>query len=122
MANELTYTIRARFIKGSVDKTLSVEGAQSDVTGTAFHNSFQSITTAIGGKAVDLGDVPEGGLIAVRNTDSSNYVDLIDNVSSTGLLRVLAGETQFFRLIPTVDLFAQADTADVVIETWAVEA
>ena len=70
-------------------------------------------------EVVDLGDVSTNGLLYLRNLDDTNYVTFgpqSDAATIEVCGKLEPGEIAFFRLAPTIVLWAQADTAACLLD------
>lgn len=75
-----------------------------------------SVTTSI--TDFSLVNVETAGLVSLRNTDDTNYVDIGYNDSDTfrDLIRLNAGDVCSFRLIPGKILCAKTNTGTVIVQ------
>jgi hypothetical protein len=123
MANELTITGVLQFQKGVIAaESLSLSSAQFNVTGSKFVKDEQSVPTTAGGTAINIGPLASLGWFMIKNTDTVNYVQLLNAVSGTVLLKIEPGEIAMGRFDPTVTAPALlANTAPVVVEFMIVE-
>ena len=67
---------------------------------------------------IDFSELATLGVIQVTNLDEENYVDFGPDDGEGALkpaMRIEAGETWQFRLVPGVTYFARADTADCAV-------
>lgn len=122
MANEITVTARLRATKGylSVDRSVS---KTSNMYGTHMSDNIQSIPTSAAGTAITItAGVASAGWAWVRNTDTTNYIDIGVQVSGTfyPLIRLYPGEGHPMRLAMLTP-YARANTAAVDLEFCALE-
>jgi hypothetical protein len=67
---------------------------------------------------IDFSELATLGVIQVTNLDDTNYVDFGPDDGAGALepaLRIKAGESWQFRLVPGVTYYARADTADCAV-------
>jgi hypothetical protein len=95
---------------GAQTITKNAVGIYSDILSCTVaaleHSTFGSLTTE--------------GVAMVRNLDSTNFVQL---GSATGdyFIKVKAGESFVFRLLPGATFWTAADTATVLMQLWVLE-
>jgi hypothetical protein len=125
MANELTFSASLQFSKGNIAaQSLQIQNVRGDVAGKDFMRASQTMTTATGGVAINLGAVTAPGAFAIKNNDPTggNYVEVLPAVSGTPMLKILPGETAQGRFTSTVTAPAvKANTASVDIEYLIVQ-
>ena len=123
MANELTFSTSLQFSKGNIAaQSLQIQTVRGDVAGKDFVRASQTMTTATGGTAINLGPVTAPGAFAVKNNDATNYVEILPAVSGTPMLKILPGEVAQGRFTSTVTAPAvKANTASVDIEYLIVQ-
>lgn len=112
MASEITVSASLAFEKGSLAEELAQFTKQFTMTGTPFNKRSWSVPTS--STAIPLGDVTTPGWCFIRNTDTTNYVDITDAADSQ-VMRLKAGEFAMFRFAITGPK-AKANTAAVVVE------
>jgi hypothetical protein len=122
MANELTFSTSLQFSKGNIAaQNLQIQNVRGDA-GEDFVRESQTITTAAGGTAINLGPVTAPGAFAIKNNDATNYVEILPAVSGTPMLKILPGEVAQGRFTSTVTAPAvKANTASVDIEYLIVQ-
>lgn len=86
-----------------------------------------SLVQAIGtsAEALTVTDVGTLGWIAVRNTDSTNYVELAldSTLSATNTFaKLLAGEWTIIKANPSATYYARANTASCNVQTLVIPA
>jgi hypothetical protein len=120
MANEITLSgsllISATNFRESFNPgTLSID--LSDVKGDGGVQAISHSGSAAQGEAFGVTDVSNGGVFFFRNLDSTNFVEIGFQVSSTfyPFLKLLAGEYAIGR-IGTAAPFGRADTANVNVQ------
>jgi hypothetical protein len=120
MANEITATATLRVAKSGFDQTVT-RTKSIDMTGTHFNYTVQNIGTTA--EALSLGDVATPGMIYVRNTDASNYVEIGRTISATWqpFALVRAGEVAMFRSAASITLQGKANGSACDCEVWIVE-
>ena len=68
--------------------------------------------------AIDFSELATLGVIQITNLDEDNYVDFGPDDGTSALepaVRIAAGETWQFRLVPGVTYYARANTADCAV-------
>ncbi len=121
MANELTVTGSLAYSKSPVSPiTVGDNGKNFTVTGLKYVRGVQSIPTLAGGTAIQLGGIGTPGWFYLKNTDPTNYVDILSGVAGTALLRLRAGEFAMGRFAVAAPA-ALANTAAVNLEVLIVE-
>lgn len=115
MANELTITLTASFLKGNMAAAASraVSAKTITVTGNTCIQNIQTIGTAE--EAILLGDVATPGYMFVKNMDGTNFVTIRAATGGANCVKLKAGEVALFRHAGTAP-FAIADTGNVNIE------
>jgi len=119
MANEITLSGSLAVAKGSLQsEALSVSGLKATLTGKEVIKATQTIPTTAGGTALNLGGLGSVGWALIKNLDATNYVDLLDAVSGTPIIRIPPGLSAGpFLFTPTVTApAALAHTASCDIE------
>ena len=121
MANEITVSASLSFTKDGVTQTEALAATTFTFTGTLYHKIRQLISSAAE-EALQLGAVPAGGLMLIKNLDSANPVAIRQATGLTDLIRINAGEVALFRLHGDSPApFAQATGADVNIDMFRLE-
>lgn len=113
MSNEITYQFQTLLKNGSLQDQYA-SGSLSVTQSTALLiRNVANITTAVGGEALDLGDVASPGIAVFSNLDSTNYVEVGTFSGGTfyPVLKLKPGEQQCVRL--SVAPYARANTATV---------
>ena len=117
MADEISVNVQVSAVKGFLNVPRSAS-YQVNLNGSTYSSVFQSIPTTSGGTALAIATtVTTGGVYWFRNTDPTNYVTIGIVESSTyyPIIKLEAGEVSIGRLF-TLTLYAQANTAAVVLE------
>jgi len=118
MANEITITQRMSLKKNNFTYSWNPgEYLSVNLSGSPnVDENTKTITTA--GTNITLSNVTTPGYVALRNTDTTNFVDIGYDDSGTirDLIRLKPGEMCMFRLQPARTLRGKADTASVVIQ------
>lgn len=114
MANELTYTVDARFRKGNVDMSLGMANKQLNVTGSKATRLVQNISLSPG-ETISKGDIGTIGWIAIQNLDTTNFV------TAAITLKIKPGEWAFVPLHTATAPTIIADTATVDVEALLIE-
>jgi hypothetical protein len=123
MANEATINVSLSINKSfmAVDRSASY---QATVAGT--HDSLisQTIPTTAGGTQITIAaGVATGGQAWFRNRDATNFVTIgvLHAAVYVPLIKLLPGQVALAPLATTT-IYALADTAAVVLESYVVEA
>ena len=118
MADEIRISFSMQAVNGFMRESIQPGQLQIDQAAVGRGGHAQSIGFAAP-EVVDLGDVSINGLLYLRNLDETNYV-LFGPQSDASTIEVIGllkpGEIAFFRLAPTIILWAQADTADCLMD------
>ena len=118
MANEIT--VNSSIYASKNGATLSQSSSKTiDMSGDQMLANIQIVGTAA--EAIVLGDVSTIGYLMLKNTDSTNYVEIAGEVGITNFVqKILAGE--FILLKPEVaTIYAKANTAAVNLLVVALE-
>ena len=119
MANEIKINLSLSLSKGGSTEEMSLIKEDITMTGDNFLHNKQTIGTSA--EALVVGDVGTGGWFFAANRDPTNFVTIFDTADeATALVKILAGEGEMFRA--NVAPFAKADTADVLLEYFIVDA
>jgi hypothetical protein len=125
MANEITITASLGYnntAKGLPNEVLALNGVTFNITGVNYQKGSKSFSTSAGGTAIPLGGVGTLGWAYFKNTDAANYITILNAVSGTTLIRLLAGEAAVFRFDPGVTAPAiLANTSAVVVDYMILE-
>ena len=118
MADEINISLNAQIVNGNYRDTIQPGQLQIDqaAVGRAVH--VQSIFFAAP-EVVDLGDVATNGILYLRNLDETNYVTFgpqSDAATIEVFGKLKPGEFAIMRLAPTIVLWAQADTGDILMD------
>jgi len=122
MANEIRVVTKLTLVKDAFSYfwnpgyMLFGDEIQRDLTGSAFADAgIKTVTTS--GTNFTLSNVTTPGYVALRNTDTTNFVDIgyDDGGTLRDLIRLNAGDVALFRMEPTRTLRGQADTASVIV-------
>ena len=111
MADEARVQIQFSAEKGSFKMGPFGSSVTSDVTGNGGgHPGLVNIDTTY--EAISFGDITPG-LILFKNLDTTNYVEVGLEVSSTfyPVMKLEPGDEQLIRLAGSVSLFGKANTA-----------
>jgi hypothetical protein len=122
MANEIAVTTSLLMSKGGVTEN-KVWSTTVDMAGTNYNATVASIATTI--TNVPLGAVATNGYVAIRNLDTTNYVQWGKNVSGT--LAVVGklmpnSPPAVFQLDPSITFAMQAHTGACNVEIFLIEA
>jgi hypothetical protein len=111
MANELTTEVKVTFSMGGT--TMSMNGTKQITVST---NASQqgTVTVALAGTVLPLGNIATPGVFVMRNTDGANYVT-IGNSGDPLPLKLCAGEWGLFRWAAGMVPYAVANGAPVVL-------
>lgn len=121
MANEITVSAALQIEKGNLSMTVPSSRQQIDMTGTRASHALQTIGTTY--EAISAGDITSAGWCRILNIDSTNYVEIGLEVSSTfyPMFKLLPGHWVQGPL-SVLTLFAKANTAACDILVTLVEA
>ena len=119
MANEITISVSLAFSKGGVGSSLSESALQFDVSGTDYFQGTQQvpITTSA---ALNKGTITACGYCLMKNTDSTNFVQVEGTDGDTATLKLKAGEVALFRFNSNTP-HVVADTAICMIDYLLIE-
>lgn len=119
MANEKQTSINFSVTKNGL-RVADVLSLNEDLSGTDFQGQSYTVTTSW--TAVPLGALASFDLVFIKNTDSTNYVQLaIDNASAKIFAKLTAGRGAFIPLDPSATLYWRANTASCVCNLTATE-
>lgn len=118
MANEITVNARLacdNCVQASTIGATDLQFTQSTARRSA---GVQAVGTATHEAVSIHSDISSKGWAFFRNLDSTNYVELGVDVSSTfyPVIRLEALEVGLFRISPSITLYAKANTASVELE------
>lgn len=124
MADEITLSIALAFSKNSVsvDTTdMGLTALEFDVSGTDYIKGTQSIGTA-SSEAIAKGEITTPGWLVIKNTDSTNYIEIGNGTftSGNGTVKIKPGEGQAFRVSGTTP-HALANTGACIIHYLLIE-
>lgn len=95
MANEITITgSQLRVVKGGVDALINLASLSLDLTGSKAELLTQSVTTSA--VALNLSTLGSAGVIAFKNLDATNYVELMTATGGTVFAKVRPGKWAIF--------------------------
>lgn len=121
MANEVSVSVSLSVNNGNMSftKRSSYNADQTAAGGPS--NGVQEIGTSH--ELVGITDITNKGFAYFGNLDTTNYVEIGVEVSSTfyPLIKLAAGETAVLKLSPSVAVYAQANTAAIDLETYCFE-
>ena len=119
MANELQLQFTLKFTKAPLPVLDINSGLQTvNVVGRRLYRGVQNIN--ITPEQVTLGDSTAFGYAYFKNLDTVNFVTLQVAVGGTPFAKLGPGESAMFRLAPTVNLYATADTAPVDLDVTVI--
>lgn len=126
MANEITVTAVLQYnntAKGLPNEILSLNSVSFSITGVNYQKGSMTVPTTAGGTAIPLGGVStSGGWCFVKNTDSTNYCQIMTAVSGTAFIRLMPGEAAVFRLDAGITApAALANTASIKLDYMILE-
>jgi len=103
-ANIATIQALLSFLNGTTGAAANIQLALTSfaVAGNHFVNDVFNVPTTAGGTAIPKGGVGNGGFFIFLNTDPTNYVQILNAVGGTVLLRIGPGEPAMGRFDPTV--------------------
>ena len=120
MANEGYYSLNLKGSKSGAKVDLS-DSLRFDMTGDDLVQGTQVIGTT--SELVTFGDITGAPqMVLIKNLDATNFIELGGDSGLTVFkLKILAGRSNLLSL-SSGTLYAKADTADVRIQTVAIEA
>lgn len=125
MANEITVTAALSYANPAQNvptKSLTVSNLLFSITGKNFAQDSQVIPTTAGGTAINLQGLSTLGWFFIKNDDPTNYVEILNAVSGTVLLRIPPGGIAIGYFDSSVTApAAMAHTASVMIEYLVLE-
>lgn len=120
---QITLRLEALLGSGAVVRLLPpLEAFAVDVAGDNWTGGTQVVGT--NQEALALGDVAPGGLIALTNRGAAGtWIDVFaeSELGTPALMRLLPGETHFWRTAPTATPFVVASVNTVDLEVLALE-
>lgn len=121
MADEITYSVEMSVSKGGAAVNSGTLSATVDMTGVDVAALTQSIGTS--NEQIDVGpDITGDCRVVIKNLDGTNYVEIFkDNANAHLLSKLPAGESCLLTHVPSGSLYARANTAAVVIQSWLCE-
>jgi len=120
MADEITIAATLQVENGNYSDSRKLTRLTADQATLGGTSGIQEIGTSY--EAITLGDVSTQGYVYIRNTDTTNFVEIGIEVAAAfnAMIKLLAGEVAVFRAGGT--LYAKADTAAVKIDKLLLEA
>ena len=99
MPNEITYSLNVLLKNGSLQDQFASGSKTASQASAKLIRNVQTIGTAAGGEALDLGDIAVPGFMIFQNLDAANYVDIGINTGGNfyAALRVKVGEIMMAR-------------------------
>lgn len=121
MASEIQVSATLSVTKAPASQlSRSIASLAVDLTGSKYMSGIQSIATSA--VALALGPVTAPAWMFVRNTDPTNFVQLLTGTAGTVFAKLKPLEIALLRLDPTVTApAAQANTAACVVEYLLIE-
>lgn len=121
MANEITITLSASVANAYFKSSFQPGSIQLNQTAIGGHMPIVSVGTSE--EALTFGDISTLGYMALRNLDTTNYVDIgpESGGAMVPMVRLKAGNVAIMRLKPGITVRAQANTAAVKLQVWALE-
>jgi len=123
MANEIVLQFGAQVANGFFKHTFQPGSIQVDqaAIGRAGHAQLIGFAAA---EIVDFGDISTNGYCILRNLDTTNYVTWGPDTGAAAIKvcgKLKPGEIAVFRVAPTIVMYAQADTAGVLLDVTLLE-
>lgn len=114
MANEISVNVGVQLSNGALNDAASIQFREDQVA-AQLAGGTQTIGTSH--EAIALGDVSTPGPSLLVNLDSTNFVEIgIDDSSVfVPMVKIAPGQAALIQPADSVTLYAQADTAPVVI-------
>jgi hypothetical protein len=120
MANEKRTSLNFSIVKDGQTSGLSLS-LNENLAGDNYEAGTQSVGTGAW-EAVSLGDCSSADLMAIKNNDDTNYVQLATANDGTKIFAKLTpGRVCFVPVDPTATIYAKANTAAVEIQKVIVE-
>lgn len=118
MPNSATLQVTLQFNgPNSALVPLTFPATSVSVAGDHFAGGIWTVPTTAGGTALPQGTLAShGGLLAIWNTDPTNYVQVLSAVSGTVFDRIAPGECHVFRpddTLTAIALLANTATCEV---------
>lgn len=115
MSNEITWQFQLRLGNGGLTDSYSTSGLAATQNTALMIRNVQNIGTAAAGVALDLGSVATPGVAVFVNLDSTNYVEVGENVGGTfyPFVKLLFGEQWGPMRLGLAAPYARANTAAV---------
>ena len=115
MANEIAFS-GSLTVSPSIGRARSalVSGFRASMAGSRVIDDTQLIGTSE--EAIDLGEITSVGWAYFKNLDVTNYLEIYNGSAGAKLVKLLAGESAFFRMPPTCVPYALANTAACYLE------
>lgn len=89
MANEILLTAKLAFFKDGEWTSMGVGSMEVNVTTKVYFEGIKTITTSP--TSLPQGSTAVGGWIFIKNTDKTNYVEIMDS-ASVAMFKLLPGE------------------------------
>ena len=119
MANEKRTSLTFSVVEQGLTTSLTLSLLE-DLTGSKSLGTPQDIGTAW--EALTLSDLGSADLIAVKNNDATNYVQLATANDNSGIFaRLTPGRGAFFPPETSATLYARANTAECELAKLVVE-
>lgn len=117
---QVTLRFEALLDSGSTVRLPALEAFPIDVTGDNWTGGTQVVKTVEDPLA--LGDVAAGGLIMLTNRGAAGtWIDVRASSGGPNLMRLLPGETSFWRTTPGAQPYVVASVDTVDLEVLALE-
>ncbi len=125
MATEILVTATLQYTNAAQNitpKSLSVLNSLFNITGKNYAEGLMQVPITAGGTAIPVSNLATLGWAYFKNNDPTNYVDILNAVSGTVMIRLMPGEPALFRFAPSVTApAALAHTAIVGMEFLILE-
>lgn len=120
MANTLKLSFSCSLVHEAGSASLKFTDSR-ELSGTGFVNLEQEVGTSW--EAVSLTDIGTLGFLAIRNEDTTNYVQIATANDDSGILaKITPGRGQAIEVNPGATYYVKANTAPVKILVLANEA
>ena len=121
MANEITLSVYGQVVNGNFTSRFQPGNVQ--ITQTTLGSHAPIVVVGTSEEDMSFGDIGTVGIVAMRNLDSTNYVQY--GPKSGGVMvafgRLKAGEVAVFRMDSAVTMRWVANTASCKVQVWALE-
>lgn len=121
MSNEIKLTVNLKVTNGDYKGSLPMGQLSLDQTTQGAQSGIQNVGTTA--EDLDVGDVSTPGILVMRNLDTTNFVEIGKDVSSSfeKIGRMKPGDPFVMRVAAGVTLQLKADTAACNVQVMLLE-